>query len=221
MFCVRLVVGWLWVGCGLVAGWLRVGCVMVCVVGVCWCVLVSGAGVCVCLSDCVCVFFWREGQEFWCCPFLRSLCSAFRSLSECSCVCVLSVSHHRGVLGFVWQRRSRCHQTQQPEVSTTDVVPCDCVLLRGACVANEATISGESVPQMKDAVPSEARALDLENDRCHCLFSGSRIVRALGVMGALPLLEHLVHLNRFVLLELTISFALTLTQLFSRLYLPW
>ena len=23
---------------------------------------------------------------------------------------------------------------------------------------------------MKDAVPSEARALDLENDRCHCLF---------------------------------------------------
>ena len=31
---------------------------------------------------------------------------------------------------------------------------------------------------MKDAVPSEARALDLENDRCHCLFSGSRIVRA-------------------------------------------
>ena len=64
------------------------------------------------------------------------------------------------------------------QVSTTDVVPCDCVLLGGACVANEATISGESVPQMKDAVPSEARALDLENDRCHCLFSGSRIVRA-------------------------------------------
>ena len=29
-----------------------------------------------------------------------------------------------------------------------------------------------------DAVPSEARALDLENDHCHCLFSGSRVVRA-------------------------------------------
>ena len=57
-------------------------------------------------------------------------------------------------------------------------MPCDCVLLRGACVAIEATISGESLPQMKDALPSEARALDLENDRCHCLISGSRIVRA-------------------------------------------
>ena len=38
--------------------------------------------------------------------------------------------------------------------------------------------SGESVPHMKDAVPSEARALDLENDRCHCLLSRSRVVRA-------------------------------------------
>ena len=65
-----------------------------------------------------------------------------------------------------------------PQVSTTDVVPCDCVLLRGACVANEATISGESVPQIMDAVPREARALDLDNDRGHCLFSGSRVVRA-------------------------------------------
>ena len=51
------------------------------------------------------------------------------------------------------------------QVSTTDVVPCDSVVLRGACVANEATISGESVPQIMDAVPSEA-------------FSGSRVVRA-------------------------------------------
>ena len=31
---------------------------------------------------------------------------------------------------------------------------------------------------MKDAVASEARALDLEKVRCHCLFSGSRVVRA-------------------------------------------
>ena len=72
----------------------------------------------------------------------------------------------------------RLAAARPPQVSTTDVVPCDCVLLRGAWVANEATISGESVSQMKDAVPREARALDLENDCCHCLFSGSRVVRA-------------------------------------------
>ena len=29
-----------------------------------------------------------------------------------------------------------------PQVSTTDVVPCDCFLLRRACVTDEATISG-------------------------------------------------------------------------------
>ena len=72
----------------------------------------------------------------------------------------------------------RLAAARPPQVSMTDIVPCDCVLLRGACEANEATNSGESVPQMKDAVPSEARALVLENDRCHCLFSGSKIERA-------------------------------------------
>ena len=40
------------------------------------------------------------------------------------------------------------------QVPMRDVVPCDCDLLGGACEAYEATKSGESVPQMKDAVPS-------------------------------------------------------------------
>ena len=87
----------------------------------------------------------------------------------------------RIVLVWTWfgaEEVKRLAAVRPPQVSTTGVVTCDCDLLRGACVANEATISGESVPQMKDAVPSEARALDLENDRCHSLFSGSRVVRA-------------------------------------------
>ena len=83
----------------------------------------------------------------------------------------------RIVSGHVLELK-RLAADRAPQESTTDVEPCDCVLLRGAWVANEGTISGESGPQMKDAVPSEARAVDLENDRCHCLFSGSRVVRA-------------------------------------------
>ena len=64
----------------------------------------------------------------------------------------------------------------------SDAVPCDCVLLRGAAVVNEATLTGESVPQMKDALRCSAdetaereRALDINGrDRVHTLFSGAR-----------------------------------------------
>jgi magnesium-transporting ATPase (P-type) len=68
--------------------------------------------------------------------------------------------------------------------AATDVVPCDCVLLRGDAVVNEATLTGESTPQMKDALPSAAaaggeseRALDMHGrDRVHVLFSGSSLI---------------------------------------------
>jgi magnesium-transporting ATPase (P-type) len=41
-----------------------------------------------------------------------------------------------------------------------DVVPADCVILRGGAVVNEATLTGESVPQMKEALVSLKRPLD-------------------------------------------------------------
>jgi cation-transporting ATPase 13A1 len=65
-----------------------------------------------------------------------------------------------------------------------DIVPCDCLLLQGSAVVNESTLTGESVPQMKDAlVPDskedEERSLDMDGrDRVSCMFSGTTIVSA-------------------------------------------
>ena len=60
------------------------------------------------------------------------------------------------------------------------LVPADCLLLRGRAVVNESTLTGESVPQMKDALPHTASAapLDMKSEhRVHVLFSGTQLMQ--------------------------------------------
>jgi cation-transporting ATPase 13A1 len=61
------------------------------------------------------------------------------------------------------------------------IVPCDCVIVSGSAVVNEASLTGESVPQMKSPVTEEddkSRALDINGaDRVHLLYSGTTLLQ--------------------------------------------
>lgn len=66
-----------------------------------------------------------------------------------------------------------------------DIIPCDCLLLRGSAVVNEATLTGESIPQMKDAVHASGgeaneERLDIKSGtgKVHTLFGGTRLLQA-------------------------------------------
>merc|ERR1712118_441472 len=60
-----------------------------------------------------------------------------------------------------------------------DIVPCDCVIIRGEAVVSEASLTGESAPLMKDALATEDRTLDMHGlDRIHCLFAGTQLLMA-------------------------------------------
>jgi cation-transporting ATPase 13A1 len=68
------------------------------------------------------------------------------------------------------------------EGSGGDILPCDCLLLGGSAVVNEATLTGESVPQMKEAVgrddASLAVNLDIEGvHKVNTLFGGTSIIQ--------------------------------------------
>mmetsp|Transcript_4625 Transcript_4625/g.8342 ORF Transcript_4625/g.8342 Transcript_4625/m.8342 type:complete len:1474 (-) Transcript_4625:187-4608(-) len=67
------------------------------------------------------------------------------------------------------------------EAQSNLIVPCDCLVLRGSAIVNEATLTGESVPQMKDALGSgsdPAAQVDMfGKHRIHCLFSGTSLIQ--------------------------------------------
>jgi manganese-transporting P-type ATPase len=76
-----------------------------------------------------------------------------------------------------------------------DVVPCDVLILAGTAVVNEAMLTGESVPMMKEALPEQLDAADVNRplamktvDKNQVIFGGTRVLTHTpsGVTSATP-----------------------------------
>ena len=56
-------------------------------------------------------------------------------------------------------------------------IPCDCILLSGSVIVNEAMLTGESTPIIKAHLPHLESRFDYEVDSKYMLFSGTKIVQ--------------------------------------------
>ncbi|CCW72181.1 unnamed protein product [Phytomonas sp. Hart1] len=65
-------------------------------------------------------------------------------------------------------------------VPSNQPCPVDAVLVKGTCVVNEATLTGESTPQLKEAVDDIDLALNIKKHTRHMIFSGTQILLSSG-----------------------------------------
>ena len=89
--------------------------------------------------------------------------------------------------GGVWEERSTEELYPGDLISLKRVggdevpVPCDCLILSGSAVVNEASLTGESVPQMKENVNPEVtkdELLDMNSlHKVHVLYSGTTLMQ--------------------------------------------
>ena len=56
-------------------------------------------------------------------------------------------------------------------------MPCDFCLLTGSCIVNEAMLTGESIPVIKNALPMAELIYDPANDSKYTLYGGTKVIQ--------------------------------------------
>src|SRR5688572_3206626 len=62
-------------------------------------------------------------------------------------------------------------------------MPCDAILLSGSCVMNEAMLTGESIPVMKNPLPKLENRYNPKEDKQYTLYAGTSCVQARQFQG--------------------------------------
>lgn len=57
-------------------------------------------------------------------------------------------------------------------------MPCDAILLNGSCIMNEAMLTGESIPVVKNALPRNDNLYSLKDDKQYTLYAGTKCIQA-------------------------------------------
>ena len=73
----------------------------------------------------------------------------------------------------------------EAEIKETQfILPCDCLILSGSCITNEAQLTGESIPQIKESLEfTTLKSFDISNGiindelKRHVLFSGTTLIQ--------------------------------------------
>lgn len=53
---------------------------------------------------------------------------------------------------------------------------CDCVIIDGNVIVNEATLTGEGIPIPKSAISDQKLEFEIEKMSQHCLFEGTKLI---------------------------------------------
>ena len=57
-------------------------------------------------------------------------------------------------------------------------LPCDAVLISGTCLFNEAMLTGESIPVIKNPLPTIDKVFDIYDEKQYTMYSGTLCLRA-------------------------------------------